>query len=261
MYYSTPLYNEDDPSGRKVSRVLDTEIEKALLASKSNALHALPYALDTLLLGAYNRGELSRTEELFIEPESLYERLGSIGSTGMTLLIYDISAINVVVKLPELFWTNSGSAGETIRNSPRNVNDFDTIWCRMSLYDNASRMALSHKLLEVTDETCNDEALACIRDAVVRSGFAGAADAPGDMVDVEQDIADQHWGKIIGSAALAAGGTALLIIGSRLDDMGDAGPMLMKLSGTFMIGGSIPLAIVGASRQMRYYRYQRRLKQ
>jgi hypothetical protein len=174
------------------------------------------------------------------------------------LLIYDVTASRDFSswKPPKVIITpfaTSPIAGAIVTDafSNANLNNFDTLWCKISLIDFNIPTFCQNKEVVANEQTCSGEPVDCIVETIQSIGKNTHSKNGKTELRFIESPSDQHWGKIIGGSLLLAGGVGLIALSPlMLSDF----TKVAVVGGCAMAGGGVTFLTIGIIRQAHYSR-------
>ncbi|MGB7568814.1 MAG: hypothetical protein WBM07_13220 [Chitinivibrionales bacterium] len=255
IWYSPPLFNADDPKGKRMSSIIDVELSKLAMNNRLGKLKKLPYAVDTALQRMFQQRSLQRENDGFFNYASVQHVLQSFNlPLSRVLLIYDITADQETATkksdLDKYPTPNPGGQIATSVISNINFDNIDSIWCRVSLFDFNNPLLLTNHILDANDQTCKGSSIDCVTETIQNFGRIG--NSPKNDNFFVGSPHDQHWGKIVGGSLLLAGGVTILALALSSQN---ASPAAVVLGGAMACGGCTILTI-GIIKQADYSKWK-----
>ncbi|MBN1576704.1 MAG: hypothetical protein JW913_09145 [Chitinispirillaceae bacterium] len=256
--YTVPLYNINDRTGKTVAQIIDVELTKMAIDKKLGALKKLPFEIDTAFRCYYQQDSVARIDEGFLDPASVCRRLyGPNIIPKKLLLVYDVTAHHVFDRWkgwidPSNYVPGVYSGGIILENIAAGTpNDFDSLWCKVSLIDCGNPSRSIHTAIVVNDSTCDGKPVECIVETLRKIGRKPDPQSGRPSLGLVRSPGDQHWGKIIGGSALFGGGIFFTILCGIMEPQ--FRPISYLGAGAMITGGATILTI-GIIKQTRYYR-------
>ena len=176
------------------------------------------------------------------------------------MIVYDLtgienySKVNPVKMIPPIV-VGSDIATSIVRDhfdSANDINEYDSLWCKISIVDFSNLSLSSHHSILFDNENCDGPLVECLVETIEKYGKSTTSGTKPDLQLVSSPH-DQHIVKIIGGTLLCAGAIGLFTISRAVSD--EVTPAVYL--GAAMIAGGAPLLSIGIIKQSRYVKWKR----
>jgi len=238
-----------------MSRFIGAELTNYTIKKPTSRLKYVAYESDTALLRLYQNGSIQRDSSGYLDQESLKQHLLNLNVPLSRLIcLYDVTAHQSFSewKMPSVIMAPGGISpvGSVVIStiaSNASVNEFDSLWCKISYFDYVNPSNTKHATIAANDGTCSGEPIECVVHTIGRMERS----SPDAGLQFISNPPDQHWGKIIGGTVMVGSGIGLIALSGIMDEefrgLGRVG------GGALICGGAVFLS-VGIVKQARYYK-------
>jgi hypothetical protein len=253
-HYLNPSHHPQDSSGRIVALVIGDRLYEMAARPNMERLRRADAIVDQEFRDKYMSGLLSRDSSGFLLPGQVLAIVKKGNSIPTRVLcVYDATAQSDFIRWRSVIEQMSAIAGPVAGFIGGPVQDsYDSIWCKISLFDFELPDASFHLKLFSSSSNCHGDPIDCIEESL--ESLLRRRTIVGSAKDVFVDTPhDQHWGKIIGGVGICVGGITLLTLSRIMDqEFRQTG---IGVGATLCVGGT-GLLTFGILKQVRYVKWR-----